>query len=204
MAEDGGAGADPGPSSERLPYDIGRGVWRDAMDNYHAVIEPLERRYDRSIDYAVEYSKAALRTALELNGGGLIALPSLGTLFGSIWSRGTLFPELGVLCFVAGLVAAALGYAFAFFHFQADQGWIVEQKTRLAASINKRFEATLSRIPMPNDDSTPTQAENRHWAWARGLQLAGIAMAITSLITFIAGATITAYVLAGGHASGGR
>jgi hypothetical protein len=126
MVEDTGARGDPAPSGERLPYDIGREVWRDAMDRYRAIMEPLERRHDRFIDYAVEYGKAALRTALELNGGGLIALPSLGTLFGSIWSQGTFLPELGILCFVAGLVAAALGYTFAFFHFQAFQRAIIE------------------------------------------------------------------------------
>jgi hypothetical protein len=204
MAEDRGSGASPALSGERLPYDIGRGVWHDAMERYRAVTEPLERRYDRFVDYAVDYGKAVLRTALELNGGGLIALPSLGTLFGSIWSRGILLPEVGVLCFVAGLITAALGYAFAFFYFQAMQGWTMEQKTRLEASQNKQFNAAVRGDPIPEENVTVTEAENRHRTQARRLQWAGIAVAIISLIAFIAGATITAYVLAGTHASGGR
>jgi hypothetical protein len=103
-----------------------------------------------------------------------------------------------------GLVAAAFGYAFAFFHFQEMQEWIREQKTRLGTSHTKRFDAAVRGNPIPDEDITPTQAEDRHWARARGLQWAGIAGAVISLSAFIAGATITAYVLAGGHASGGR
>jgi hypothetical protein len=65
--------------------------------------------------------------ALELNGGVIVALPSLGALFGSIWSRGIHWPIAGVGAFIAGLILAALGYAFAFFHFFYWQGVVEEE-----------------------------------------------------------------------------
>jgi hypothetical protein len=47
-------------------------------DKYHRdTLSPIREKADRIVNYTVEYGRLALRTALELNGGGIIALPSL-------------------------------------------------------------------------------------------------------------------------------
>src|SRR5438874_2193834 len=96
--------------------------WRVAQQQYDAVVNPLAARGLALVEHAVSYGHGMLRTTLELNGGGLIALPSFGAMSGSIWSRGPNLPLLAGGVFVTGLLFAAIGYGCAFFHFIMWQG----------------------------------------------------------------------------------
>ncbi len=174
----------------------GRAAWRDT-DKYHRdTLEPIRRRIDNLIDHTVEYGRVALRTALELNGGGKIALPSLGTLFGSIFNYGHTLPVVGVLSFLFGLLMAAGGYACAFFHFMEWQYSFSETYSRKDRIVGAQIRAILQGKTPPNDDNQPTPKETRHAKRARRWQAAAIAAALLSLLGFIAGALITAFVLA--------
>jgi len=180
-------------------------MWHDAMEHRREVMGPLQRKYEAFLEHTVEYGRAALRTALELNGGGIIALPSLGSLFGSFWAHGRALPAIGVLAFLLGLVAAATGYAFSFFHFMDLQGWTMQEMSRKANFLNAQFNATAAGQPIPKEDETPTEDETRFRNRASANQRAAIGVAVLSLFAFIVGAIITAYILAWPiSASGGR
>jgi hypothetical protein len=58
-----------------------------AKGRYRAEIEPLDRLASEHIAHATAFGTSSLCAVFELNGGGLIAFPSLGALFGTMEPR---------------------------------------------------------------------------------------------------------------------
>jgi hypothetical protein len=94
------------------PRKTYREDWRAHHDYSLGVLAPLENKATALLSFNVECGRSALRTLLELNGGGLIGLPSFAALFGSIWTRGDVWPFLAGGSLVGGLISAVTGYGF--------------------------------------------------------------------------------------------
>jgi hypothetical protein len=176
--------------------------WRAMMEQYQAEIGPLEQRLSAHIAHATLFGTSALRTVFELNGGGLIALPSLGALFGSIWSRGHWLPVWGVTAFVIGLICTALGYLTGFLHFVAWQQVVREEMGRRGSSITGQYNALISSQPIPAANMTRTPNEITYRQKVVTYQYLAIGAAFVALLAFIAGALITGYVLTGFSSAG--
>lgn len=184
-------------------FEQRRAAWQDTDKFHRDTLQIIRDRIDSTVDHAVEYGRLALRTVLELNGGGIIALPSLGTLFGSFWNLGHTLPVIGVLSFLFGVLMAAAGYAFSFFHFMAWERVYNAQYQRKDTILGIQSKAIRQGQPTPEDENKASDDETLYTKHAGRWQAAAIGAALLSLLGFIVGAVITAFVLAWPVATGG-
>ena len=189
-------GPDSGGSPER--YKRGLDAWHAFIEAWRTEVNPLQAQASQRLGFTVSYAQLGLRTALLLNGGGLVAAPAFAELLGSIWSQGFWPPIIAMGAFTLGLIAAAGATVLAFFEFLYARTVTEFEIARVAEDLNDRYEAAMRREPIPKRRTDPGDEERS--AQRRAARWGGwaILLGLSSLVFFLIGAFFGGYILAGG------
>jgi hypothetical protein len=152
-------------------------------------VEPIQEAARDSDKSAVELTQSGIRTATLLNGGALVAIPAVVTLFGidAKAIMGAMFIAGGF--YVFGLIAAVLSSflgALALSH-RADREYSRADGTR--ANIEKFF---YPKDGIENDAATWLEHHNTRFKIYRRLAIFSCAL---SLVGFVAGSSLGGWTI---------
>lgn len=174
--------------------------WQAHVDRWQLVIEPLQAQQREWISYAVSYGQIALRSGFILNGGAIIAVPAFAQMLGvGLWGEGVGLPFTAISVFLAGLVLAAAAAACASFAMTSYAHYTTEKIRRVAVFIQTSYQS-----PPKGRETSAAQTYGEETTTERAFQDKGrrweaiaIIFGSISLVAFVVGATIGAYIIAG-------
>lgn len=171
-------------------------TWQDYNKHYESVIGPLRARERDFLTCTVGYGQMALRSALLLNGGGLLAIPAFAEIIGDIWAKGVCPVALSLGAFVLGLTVAAISIALSFFVFLAAQENVGHEIARQATWITNKYTAVQQGTPLP---SLPSASSEETASLRRTQILQGIAigLGLLSLFAFVVGTLVGLWIILG-------
>lgn len=170
-------------------------------------MEPLQREAQTILGHSVGYAQMGLKTALLLNGGGLIAIPAFAELTGTIWARGFWPPMISMSSFLLGIICASIAIALSFFVFLNFDGAKGFEIARVTADTSRRYKALENDEPVPDANSERDEMEQKFENRAYRIQKWAIGFGIAPLVLFIIGSVSGAYILSCGeitHSDNGK
>ncbi len=152
---------------------------------------PMHADSRSNYDAATKYAEAAIKSVFALNGGGLLALPALITLFKIDLKPAAPWIIAAGAVFIAGLICAAftsfLGYLSAMATVHSIEDQVTLQIVKHAETY--QYKAT------PVDVQKLEQRRDRLAGRSIFLRHAAVATGVVSLAAFIVGAVISGGLL---------
>lgn len=169
------------PSEEGVPLD---NDYRIVLERWRDQVLPHKAASQKWMEISADFALTAVRSALIVNAGALVALPPLMEWVGDIQRDVVIH---GAVWFVLGL-SFSFGALLTAYYNYLRLSWVADAESHLAAlQIKHPALSRADKLKTLKEYADKEEDRNKHNKWVGRTQMAGVILFVLSVVFFLVG-----------------
>ena len=141
---------------------------------------------------SVAFAQSGLRSATLMNGGALLVLPAFASVLDLKGNPLIVWP---MIAFAVGIVCAVLGMLFGYLVSEHVVAAYNNEASEIAINLNKERAEGDRADELKIEAATAKKDYETAWKQAKTYSVIGLCVAIASVVAFVIGGGVTAYLV---------